>query len=74
MVIGAIMFALIIFMYFIPLGLWVTAYFSGVHVKLIRDLMGMRLRKVPPVIIIRPLITAHTAGIMVEAPQLEAHY
>jgi len=74
MVIGIIMLSLIIFMYFIPIGLWVTAYFSGVHVKLIRDLMGMRLRKVPPVVIIRPLITAHKAGIMVDAPQLEAHF
>ena len=74
MVIGIIMLSLIIFMYFIPLGLWVTAYFSGVQVKLIRDLMGMRLRKVPPVLIIRPLITAHKAGINVDASQLEAHY
>lgn len=74
MLIGVIMLSLIIFMYFIPLGLWVTAYFSGVRVKLIRDLMGMRLRKVPPVLIIRPLITAHKAGIVVDAQQLEAHY
>ena len=74
MVIGIIVLALIVFMYFIPVGLWVTAYFSGVRVKLIRDLMGMRLRKVPPVLIIRPLITAHKAGIEVDAPQLEAHY
>jgi uncharacterized protein YqfA (UPF0365 family) len=74
MVIGIIMLSLIIFMYFIPLGLWVTAYFSGVRVKLIRDLMGMRLRKVPPVLIIRPLITAHKAGIFVDPQQLEAHY
>ncbi len=74
MVIGIIVLALIVFMYFIPLGLWVTAYFSGVRVKLIRDLMGMRLRKVPPVLIIRPLITAHKAGIEVDAQQLEAHY
>lgn len=74
MVIGIIMLSLIIFMYFIPVGLWVTAYFSGVRVKLIRDLMGMRLRKVPPVLIIRPLITAHKAGIFVDAQQLEAHY
>lgn len=74
MLIGVIMLSLIIFMYFIPVGLWVTAYFSGVRVKLVRDLMGMRLRKVPPVLIIRPLITAHKAGIFVDAQQLEAHY
>jgi len=65
---------LIIFLYFIPLGLWITAYFSGVKLKLFRDLVGMRLRKVPPAIIVKPLITAHKAGIAVDPPQLEAHY
>ena len=61
-------------LYFVPVGLWVTAYFSGVRLKLFRDLVGMRLRKVPPVRIVRPLITAHKAGIYVDTPQLEAHY
>jgi len=65
---------LVIFLYFIPLGLWVTAYFSGVKLKLFRDLVGMRLRKVPPATIVKPLITAHKAGIAVDPPQLEAHY
>jgi len=74
MLIGLILLGLIIFMYFIPVGLWVTAFFSGVKVKLVRDLMGMRLRKVPPVHIVRPLITAHKAGISVDPPQLEAHF
>lgn len=72
--IALIFIGLVVFMYFIPVGLWITAYFSGVRVKLVRDLMGMRLRKVPPVLIIRPLITAHKAGIFLDAPQLEAHY
>jgi len=36
--------------------------------------MGMRLRKVPPATIVKPLITAHKAGIEVSPPQLEAHY
>lgn len=74
LVIGIIMLALIAFLYFIPVGLFVTAYFSGVKVKMVRDLMGMRLRKVPPIQIIRPLITAHKAGIYLDPPQLEAHY
>lgn len=65
---------LVLFLYFIPLGLWVTAFFSGVKLKLFRDLVGMRLRKVPPAIIVKPLITAHKAGIPVDTPQLEAHY
>ena len=65
---------LVFFLYFIPVGLWVTAYFSGVQIKLVRDLVGMRLRKVPPAVIVKPLITAHKAGIYVDTPQLEAHY
>jgi len=74
LVIGVILVGLIVFLYFVPLGLWVTAYFSGVRLKLMRDLVGMRLRKVPPVMIVRPLITAHKAGIYLDPPQLEAHY
>lgn len=74
MIIGLIMLGLIVFLYFIPVGLWVTAYFSGVNIKLVRDLMGMRLRKVPPAMIVKPLITAFKAGIYVDLPQLEAHY
>ena len=74
MVIGIILMSLIVFLYFVPVGLWVTAFFSGVRVKLIRDLMGMRLRKVPPAAIIKPLITSHKAGIYLDTPQLEAHY
>ncbi len=74
MIIGIILLVLIVFLYFIPVGLWITAFFSGVKLKLVRDLMGMRLRKVPPVAIVRPLITAFKAGIFVDTPQLEAHY
>jgi uncharacterized protein YqfA (UPF0365 family) len=65
---------LILFLYFIPLGLYITAYFSGVKLRLFGDLVGMRLRKVPPVLIVRPLITAHKAGIPVSPSLLEAHY
>ncbi len=74
LVIGLVLLGLIVFLYFIPVGLWITAFFSGVRVKLVRDLVGMRLRKVSPAIIVKPLITAHKAGIYLEAPQLEAHY
>lgn len=74
LVIGLAVLFLVFFLYFVPVGLWVTAYFSGVRIKLVRDLVGMRLRKVPPAIIVKPLITAHKAGIYVDTPQLEAHY
>jgi uncharacterized protein YqfA (UPF0365 family) len=74
MIIFVVLFSLVIFLYFIPVGLWITAYFSGVKIKLVRDLVGMRLRKVPPSHIVKPMITAHKAGIFLDAPQLEAHY
>ena len=74
MIIALILLGMIVFLYFVPVGLWVTAYFSGVKIKLVRDLVGMRLRKVPPVAIVRPLITAFKAGIVLDTSLLEAHY
>lgn len=73
-IIIVVLFSLVIFLYFIPVGLWITAYFSGVKIKLVRDLVGMRLRKVSPSQIVKPLITAHKAGIPLDLPQLEAHF
>ncbi len=73
-IIIAIVFFLILFVYYIPIGLFITAYFSGVKVKIFKDLVGMRLRKVPPVVIVRSMITATKAGIIVEQAKLEAHY
>jgi uncharacterized protein YqfA (UPF0365 family) len=65
---------LVIFTHYIPVGLWFRAYFSGVKVKLIKDLLGMRLRKVPPQNIIQSKITATKAGVEVDTGKLEAHY
>ena len=65
---------LIVLFYFVPIRLWITALFSGVRLNLFGDLVGMRLRRVPPAQIVRPLITAHKAGIEVDTAPLEAHY
>jgi uncharacterized protein YqfA (UPF0365 family) len=65
---------LIIILYYVPLGLFITAYFSGVKVKIFRDLIGMRLRKVSPQIIVRNLIAATKAGLDLNISLLEAHY
>ena len=73
-IIIAIIFFLSAFFYFVPLGLFITAYFSGVKLKIFKDLIGMRLRKVPPVVIVRSMITATKAGIKVEQAKLEAHF
>ena len=59
-------------LYFVPIGLWITAIFSGVHVG-IGTLIGMRLRKVNPGDIVRPLISATKAGLDLDIGQMEAH-
>ncbi|UCF06976.1 MAG: flotillin-like protein FloA [bacterium] len=70
----AIIIVVLLFFYFVPIGLWITAYFSGVRVRIFKDLIGMRLRKVPPQQIIRPKIAATKAGIRLDIDKLEAHY
>jgi uncharacterized protein YqfA (UPF0365 family) len=74
LLIALVVLALVLLLYYVPVGLWVTAFFSGVRLKLIRDLVGMRLRKVPPTTIVKSLITAYKAGIPVETPKVEAHF
>lgn len=64
---------LFMFFYFVPIGLWITAIFSGVRVS-IGTLIGMRLRKVNPAEIIRPLISATKADLELDIGQMEAHY
>ena len=58
---------------FVPVGLWVTAYFSGVKVG-IGTLIGMRLRRVKPHDIVQPLIKATKAGLKLDINELEAHF
>lgn len=62
-----------LFLRFVPVGLWVTAYFSGVKIG-IGTLVGMRLRRVIPSHIVRPLIKATKAGLVININDLEAHY
>lgn len=69
---GAIVL-LFIFLYFVPINLWITAIFSGVKVGLF-ELVFMRIRKVPPRVIVDSLITATKAGLAVNTTELETHY
>ena len=62
-----------VFLYFVPVNLWITAIFSGVRVGLF-ELVFMRIRKVPPRIIVGSLITATKAGLKVTLTELETHY
>ncbi len=66
-------FGLLILFWFVPVGLWVQALMSGAPVS-IASLIGMRLRKVPPAVIVGARITASKAGLAVTSDQLEAHY
>ncbi|MCB0297894.1 MAG: flotillin-like protein FloA [Calditrichaeota bacterium] len=61
------------FFYFIPIQLWVTALASRVRVSLV-SLIGMRLRKISPALIVNALINARKAGLDINTNQLETHY
>ena len=66
--------ALIVFFYFVPFLLWLSATVSGVHISLLQ-LFLMRIRKVPPQTIVRAMIEAHKAGLQsITRDELEAHY
>ncbi len=65
--------ALFMFLHFVPLGLWIQAWTSGASIGIGR-LIAMRLRKVPPNMIVHPRITALRAGVKVTLDQLEGHF
>lgn len=69
----AIFIAVIIFFYFVPVGIFLTAWFSGVPVGLF-SLVGMRLRKIPPSLIVDNLIKATKAGLKVTPSEMETHF
>ncbi len=62
-----------LFLTFIPVGLWVTAFFSGVKISM-GTLIGMRLRRVAPSRIVNPMIKATKGGLKINIDELEAHY
>ena len=72
MPIVVVLVLLIVFLSFVPLGLWISAISAGVKVNIF-SLVGMRLRRVRPDAIIRPLIKAQKAGMDVNTNQLESH-
>lgn len=63
-----------LFLYYVPILLWFSALVSGVRISLIQ-LVLMRVRKVPPTLLVRAMIEAHKAGLKdVNRDDLEAHY
>ncbi len=64
---------IILFFYIIPLNLWITAVFSGVNIS-IANLIFMRIRKVPPSLVVNALINSTKAGLKVTSNDVETHY
>ena len=64
----------VIILYYVPVLLWFSALVSGVRISLLQ-LVLMRIRKVPPQVIVRALIESHKAGIQsISRDELEAHF
>ena len=73
LVVGILIF-LAILLHYIPFLLWLSAKASGVHISLVQ-LFLMRIRNVPPAVIVQALIEAHKAGLsFITRDGLEAHY
>jgi uncharacterized protein YqfA (UPF0365 family) len=68
-----IIIGLFILFSFIPIRLWLAARFSGVSIGIF-SLIGMRIRQVPPKIIVQALISSTKAGLKVTSNELETHY
>ena len=66
-------FLIIMFSIVIPIPFWIAAVFSGVKISIF-SLVGMRLRKVPPKVILMAMIQTKKAGIDIPSSALEAHF
>jgi len=68
----ALIFLAVLFS-FVPLGLWVSALAAGVRIG-IMQLVFMRLRRIPPGLIVNCKIKSQKAGLEISINQLEAHF
>lgn len=64
---------IILILYLVPLPLWIAAWASGAYVGIF-TLIAMRLRRVPPGMIINARISAVKAGLEISVNDLEAHF
>lgn len=71
--VAAVIAFIVIFSVVIPIPLWIAAVFSGVKISLF-SLVGMRLRRVPPQVILSAMIQSKKAGLNISSNDLEAHY
>ena len=68
------MLALLLFLWLVPIGLWVSVR-SLTSVKIhLMDLVRMRLHRINPSKVVHALIRAEKAGLKLTVHQLEGHY
>lgn len=66
-------FILVLVLWLVPLNLWIAARTCGTDLPL-AALVVMRLRRIPPRLIVEPLIASTQAGVPLRRALLEAHY
>jgi len=64
---------ILFFLYFVPVNLWITAVFSNVKISIL-DLILMRLRKVPPSIVVNAMINSTKSGLDITTNEIETHF
>lgn len=72
-IIAVVFVVVCVFLSFVPLGLWISALSSGVHVSM-GALIGMKIRHIKPHRLVQPLIKANKAGLGLNISQLETHF
>ena len=70
---GLIFVLVVVFFTMVPVGLWITARFSGLKISM-ASLVAMRFRRVSPSKIVNAMIKSHQAGIHIATNDLESHY
>ena len=70
---GIILLGVFTLFSFIPVRLWLAARFAGVSVGIF-SLVGMRIRRVPPKLIVQAEISATKAGLEITTNDLETHF
>ena len=64
---------IMVILHFIPVGMWIRALASGVHIS-VGSLIGMKVRRIKPERLVYPLIKATKAGLDLNISQLETHF
>lgn len=72
-ILALILIGIAVLFSFIPVGLWISALAANVKISIIQ-LIGMRLRRIPPALIVNCQIKSDKAGLSITTNQLEAHY